>query len=78
MSVSVKRIPGDDAQTDQTWLVLEGTFDGCPQVTRRRTVALAAIVAGNTTLDAQKSALVADVEAAYARYQALQSALEQL
>lgn len=76
MSVLVKRIA--DSDTTHTWLVLEGSMEGVPAVTLRRTVALAAIVAGNTTVEAQKAALIADVEAAYARYLALQSALEQL
>lgn len=75
---TVTRIVSGDATTDQTWLVLEGAMDGCPAVTQRRSIALAAIVAGQTTVDAEKAALISDVEAAYGRYLALQTALESL
>jgi hypothetical protein len=78
MSVSVKRVLIGNDHDDAKWIVLEGSIEGCPQVTKRRTVNTAALVSGDLTLAAEKAQLIADVEEYYARYQAVQAALEQL
>lgn len=78
MTVTIKRITSGDVHTDQKWLVLEGSIDGCPEVTKRRTVNTAALVSGDLDLESEKAALLSDVEEYYARYQALQVALQNL
>ena len=78
MSVTIKRVLLDTDHDNQKWLVLEGSIDGCPQVTKRRTINTAALVSGDLTLANEKAQLIADVEEYYARFQAVQAALEQL
>jgi hypothetical protein len=65
-------------QADHTWVVLEASIDGVPVVTHRRSINSAALASGYLTLEAEKAALVADVEAAYERWQAVQRALASL
>lgn len=78
MSVTVKRVLIGNDHDDSKWVVLEGSIEGCPQVTKRRTINTAALVSGDLTLADEKAQLVADVEEYYARYQTVQSLLEQL
>lgn len=65
-------------EMNTTWVVLEGTIEDFPQVTMRRSIHAAALASGDLTLSAEKSALIADVEAAYIRWKAVQEALAQL
>lgn len=78
MTVSVKRVLLGNDHDDTKWLVLEGAIDGCPQVTKRRTINTAALVSGDLDLATEKAQLIADVEEYYARYQAVQTALQEL
>lgn len=72
MVVKIERIPPADAHDGQKWLRLLGKVDGSPDVTwKTRTVNVAALVAGQTTVDAEKAKLAADVEEYYARWLAL-------
>lgn len=78
MTVIVKRVLIGNDHDDQKWIVLEGSIEGCPQVTKRRTINTAALVSGDLTLSAEKEQLIADVEEYYARYKTVQDLLEQL
>lgn len=78
MSVQVKRIPLDTEHDNQKWVVLEGSVEGCPAVTKRRSINTAALVDGTLTLAAEKAKLIADVEEYLARYKAVQEQLRDL
>lgn len=78
MSVTIKRVLIGNDHDDQKWIVLEGCIEGCPQVTKRRTINTAALVSGDLTLADEKAKLVSDVEEYYSRYQAIQVALQDL
>lgn len=73
MTVSVACI-----QSDHTWIVLEGSIEGCPQVTHRRSIHAAALASGGVVLADEKAELTAEVERAYIRWQAVQEALKDL
>ncbi len=74
----IKRISLGNEHDDQKWLVLEGSIEGVPQVTKRRTINTAALADGSLTLQGEIDALKADVQEYYARYQAVQAALGEL
>lgn len=76
--IHVKHIPSGDAHLDQKWLVLEGSVEGVPQVTKRRTINTSALADGSLTLEAERAKLIADVEEYHARWLAVQKALGQL
>jgi hypothetical protein len=76
--VVVKRISLGSAHEDQKWLVLRGSIQGCPEVTKTRAINTAALADGSLSLDAEKAKLVADVEEYYIRWQAVQEALKSL
>lgn len=78
MSVNVRRIMLGNDHDDTKWIVLEGSVDGCPAVTKRRTINTAALADGSLTIEAEKARLVADVEEYLARWQAVQQAVAQL
>jgi hypothetical protein len=67
-----------DPHTDQKWLVLEGAIEGCPQVTKRRSINTAALVDGSLTLESEKAKLIADVEEYHTRWVAVTAALKEL
>jgi hypothetical protein len=72
------RVITSDPHTDQKWLVLECSIEGCPQVTKRRSINTAALADGSLTLADEKAKLIADVEEYYARWVAVQEALKSL
>ena len=76
--INVRRIQLDTEHDNQKWLVLEGSIEGCPAVTKRRSINTAALVDGSLTLEKEKAKLIADVEEYYARYLAVQKELENL
>lgn len=78
MTVIVKRVLLDNDHDDSKWIVLEGSIDGVPQVTKRRTINTAALVSGDLALATEKAQLIADVEEYLGRFQAVQEALKQL
>lgn len=78
MTVTVKRVVIGNDHDDAKWLVLEGSIDGVPEVTKRRTINTAALVSGDLTVGTEKAALIADVEEYHLRYLALQAALAEL
>jgi hypothetical protein len=76
--IVVKRVLIGNDHDDAKWIVLEGSVEGTPQVTKRRTINTAALVSGATTLADEKAALIADVTEYLARYQTIQEALKSL
>lgn len=73
MTVKITRIPPTDAHDAQKWLRLLGKIEGSPEVTwKTRTVNIAGLVSGRTTVDQEKAKLTADVDEYYARWLALQ------
>lgn len=79
MNVTITRIAPVDAHDGQKWLRLLGKVSGSPEVTwKTRTVNVAAIVAGQTTVEQEKAKLRADVEEYYNRWLALADLPEEL
>jgi hypothetical protein len=78
VTVNVKRVLLGDDHDDAKWLVLEGSIDGIPQATKRRSINTAALVSGDLDIETEKAQLVSDVEEYQARYLALQEALKSL
>jgi hypothetical protein len=78
VTVCVKRVLIGNDHDDSKWLILEGTIDGVPQVTKRRTINTAALASGDLSISIEKALLIADVEEYHARYLALQEALKDL
>lgn len=78
MIVKVSRVLLETEHENQKWLVLKGEIDGCPEVTKTRSINTAALASGALTLDAERATLVADVEEYYSRWQAVQQALTDL
>ena len=76
--IQVKRIVSGDPHVDQKWLVLEGSIEGVPEVTKRRSISTAALASGDLVLADEKAKLIADVEEYHDRWCAVQAALEQL
>lgn len=70
--IHVERIPPVDEHDGQKWLRLRGRVEGAPESTwKTRTVNVAAIVSGRTTVEAEKAKLTADVLEYHARWVAL-------
>ncbi len=78
MTVQVKRILLGNDHDDSKWLVLEGSIDGVPQVTKRRAINTAALASGDLSISIEKALLIADVEEYHSRFLALQDALKEL
>lgn len=78
MSVKVSRVTLASAHDNQKWLVLKGEIEGCPEVTKTRSINTAALASGALTLESEKAQLIADVEEYYARWLAVQQALTEL
>jgi hypothetical protein len=78
MAVIVRRVLVGNDHDDTKWIVLEGFIDGCPQVTKRRTINTSALADGSLTISDEKARLIADVEEYHARWIAVQSAMEDL
>lgn len=76
--ITIKHVSSGDPHTDQKWVVLEGSVEGCPQVTKRRTINSAALADGSLTIEDEIAKLTADVEEYHARWQAVQAALQGL
>jgi len=76
--VKVSRVVLPTEHENQKWLVLKGEIEGCPQVTKTRSINTAALASGALTLEAEKAMLIADVEEYFARWQAVQQAVSEL
>jgi hypothetical protein len=78
MQVKVKRITPADDHEAQKWLILEGSIDGCPAVTKRDAINVAAIASGAIVLADRVAKMRADVEEYYNRWLALADLPEEL
>lgn len=76
--IHVKRISAGSEHLDQKWIVLEGTVDGVPEVTKRRTINTAALASGDVSFDMERDRLIADVQEYHDRWLAVQEAVKQL
>lgn len=76
--IQVKRIQLDTEHDNQKWIILEGSVDGVPAVTKRRSINTAALADGSLNLASEKAKLIADVEEYLARYNAVQEQLRDL
>lgn len=74
MSVTVRIVKGPS----EAFVYLEGSVEGFPQVTRRRSVSCAALAGGRVTVAGERAALVTEVESALINWQAAQAALQEL
>lgn len=78
MEVKVRRVPPADDHEAQKWLVIEGRVDGCPAVTKRDSINVAAIASGDIVLADRVAKMRADVEEYYGRWLALADLPEEL
>jgi hypothetical protein len=78
MTVKVSRVILPSVHENQKWLVLKGEIDGCPEVTKTRSIDTASLASGALSLDSEKEKLIADVEEYFIRWQAVQQALTEL
>lgn len=78
MTVTIKRVTAGNDHDDTKWLVLEGSIDGIPAVTKRRTLNTAALASGDLVLADEIATLRADVEEYAARLIAVEAAVAQL
>jgi hypothetical protein len=76
--IIVERVKLESEHDNQKWLVLQASVEGCPEVTKRRSINTAALVDGSLTLAGEKAKLLADVEEYHARYLAVQEQLKSL
>jgi hypothetical protein len=73
MSAQWRRVMLESAHDNQKWLVLEGYIDGVPAVTKRVSIAVAALVANPGLLETARTKLLSDVNEYHANFLALQS-----
>ena len=78
MTVKVEVIKSGDPHTDQKWLVLQGSIEGVPEVSKRRSINTSSLVDGSLDIGEEKARLIADVEGYHARWLAVQDALQRL
>jgi hypothetical protein len=71
--VKVRRVVLDTEHDNQKWFVIEGSIDGCPAVTKRDTINLAAIASGDVDLNERIEKMRADVLEYHARWLYLQN-----
>ena len=71
--VTVSRVVPADEHERQKWVVLEGAVTGVPAVTKRVSIAVAALVTRPALLDEARAKLIADVTEYHANYLALQA-----
>lgn len=76
--VKVRRVPPADEHEAQKWYVIEGYVEGCPAVTKRDAINIAAIVSGDVSLEERIAKMRADVEEYYQRWLALADLPEEL
>jgi len=72
MTVETRRVMLDTEHDNQKWYVLEGSVAGCPQVTKRVSIAVTALVVRPEILDEARAKLIADVNEYHANYLLLQ------
>ena len=78
MKVRVKRIKTESEHEDQKWIVIEGSIDGEPQLTKRRTISTSSLADGSLDIDDEIQKLKADVTEYHARWMAVTAAMLKL
>jgi acyl CoA:acetate/3-ketoacid CoA transferase beta subunit len=71
--VKVERVMLETEHDNQKWLVLQGSIDGVPAVTKRVSIAVAALVTNPGLLDHARAKLISDVAEYHANYLLLQA-----
>jgi hypothetical protein len=69
----VRRVMLASDHDNQRWVVLEGYIDGCPAVTKRDTINVAALASGDIVLADRVAKMKADVAEYHGRWLTLQS-----
>jgi hypothetical protein len=72
-NITVTRVMLSSEHDNQKWLVLEGSVEGVPAVTKRVSIAVAALVSRPSLLEEARAKLVSDVAEYHANYLALQA-----
>lgn len=78
MSVKVRRVPFEAEHENQKWLVLEGSIEGKPALTKRVTINTAALADGSVKVDDVVQKLTADVLEYEARLAAVEKVIADL
>lgn len=73
IEVKVRRLISAIDHDNQKWFVIEGSVDGCPEVTKRDTINVAALASGDIDLNERIEKMRADVAEYHARWTYLQS-----
>lgn len=71
--VKTRYVPFDNEHENQKWIVIEGYVNGVPQVTKRVTVAVNALVTRPALLEEARAKLVNDVTEYHANWLYLQT-----
>jgi hypothetical protein len=71
--VTIRRVMLKTEHENQKWLVLQGSVEGVPAVTKTASIAMSAYVSRPAILDETRIKLIADVQEYHANYLALQS-----
>jgi hypothetical protein len=70
--VVVRRVPPKDEHDGQKWYVIEGSVEGYPMVTKRESIAVAALASGSIVLADRVAKMRADVAEYLANYKAIE------
>jgi hypothetical protein len=74
MEVTIKNVTGSDIN----WVVVEGSIEGFPQVTQRRSIHAAALASGQLTIASEIATLKEAVSRGLTHWQAAQAAIAQI
>lgn len=72
-AVIVRRVLLDSEHDNQKWYVIEGSVAGCPAVTKRDTINIAAIASGDVVLADRIQKMRDDVAEYHSRWLTLQN-----
>lgn len=72
VEVKTRRVMLETDHDNQKWFVYEGFVDGVPAVSKRVSIAVAALVANPGLLESARTKLVSDVTEYHANYLALE------
>ena len=73
MKIEIKRVELPTEHENQKFLVLEGSVEGSPELTKRRVINSAALASGALLLADEVAALRADVAEYYERWMTVQA-----
>jgi hypothetical protein len=66
--VRIRRISSANEHEAQKWLVIEGSLEGCPAVTKRESINVAALASGDLVLAERVQKMRDDVVEYYGRW----------